>query len=52
MARKRLKAAQDALTVEQYAAVETVAGWDALAENSVRLTNLRQGLDEFLRLWF
>ena len=52
VARIRLKAAQDALTAEQYAVIETVAGWDALAGNSRRLTNLRQGLDELFRLWF
>jgi hypothetical protein len=40
------------LTAEQYAVVETVAGWDALAGNSRRLSNLRQGLDELFRLWF
>ena len=52
VARIRLKAAQGALTAEQYAVIETVAGWDALAGNSRRLTNLRQGLDELFRLWF
>jgi hypothetical protein len=52
MARRRIKAAQAALTAEQYAVVETVAGWDALAGNSRRLAKLRDGLDELYRLWF
>jgi hypothetical protein len=52
LARRRLQAARDTLTGEQYAVIETVAGWDALAGNSRRLTNLRQGLDELFRLWF
>ena len=52
IARIRLKKAQEALTVEQYAVVEDVAGWDATAGNSRRLTKLRQGLDELFRLWF
>ena len=52
VARKRLQAAREALTAEQYAVVETVAGWDALAGNSRRLTKLHDGLDELYRLWF
>jgi hypothetical protein len=52
MARRRLKAALGVHTVEQYAVVEAVAGWDALAGNSRRLTKLRDGLDELYRLWF
>lgn len=52
MARRRLRAAQAALSFEQYAVIETVAGWDALAGNSRRLEKLRCGLDELFRLWF
>jgi hypothetical protein len=50
--RKTLKEAQEAMSIEQYAVVETVAGWDALAGNSRRLTMLRYGLDELYRMWF
>jgi hypothetical protein len=52
VARIRLKKAQEALTAEQYAVVENVAGWDDTAGNSRKLTHLRQGLDELFRLWF
>ena len=41
MARRRIQAASAALTAEQYAVVETVAGWDALAGGTRRLVNLR-----------
>lgn len=52
LARRRMQAARGALTIEQFAVVETVAGWDSLAGNSRRLTSLRHGLDELFRLWF
>jgi hypothetical protein len=52
MARRRLQAAQKALTLSQYEVVETVAGWNATAGNSRKLDQLRAGLDELYRLWF
>jgi hypothetical protein len=51
MARRRLQAAQKALTLGQYEVVETVAGWDATAGNSRKLEMLRAALDELYRLW-
>ncbi len=52
LARIRLKEAGEALTSQQFAVVEAVAGWDTLAGNSRRLDNLRVGLDELYRMWF
>jgi hypothetical protein len=52
VARRRLRAASEALTSEQYAVIEAVAGWDSTAGNSRRLETLRAGLNELFRLWF
>jgi hypothetical protein len=52
VARVRLEAAQEAQAAEQYAVIETVAGWDALAGNSRRLERLRDGLEELYRMRF
>jgi hypothetical protein len=51
-ARRRLREANAALSAEQCAVVENVAGRDDTAGNSRKLTHLRQGLDELFRLWF
>lgn len=48
-ARERIKAAQNVLALEQYAMIETVAGWNCTAGNIRKLMLLRAGLDELFR---
>ena len=49
--RSQIKQAHDALSMEQYVVLESVAGWDCLAGGTRRLNNLRVALDVLYDMW-